>query len=224
MTSSPRTLIVFGTNRTSIILARSIAEDTGREVAAYTVNRAYLGDGVFDGRPVVAFEDLADAFKPSECDVILALGHRRMNQFRRERLEQVKAMGFAVASWVSARAIVPKDFEVRGNVIVHEGVIVQHFAEVGHNVTLRSGVNLGHHAVVEDHSFIASGAVTGGRVHIGEHSWIGLGAVIRDRVRIAPRTFIGAGAVVVADTEPDGVYVGVPARRLEGKTSLELTQ
>ena len=70
---------------------------------------------------------------------------------------------------------------------------------------------------------MASGVVTGGNVIIGERCWIGLGAVLRNNITIADRCFIGAGAVVTEDTEPDGVYVGVPARRVPNKTSMGIT-
>lgn len=51
-------------------------------------------------------------------------------------------------------------------------------------------------------------------VHIGEGSWIGAGAIVFPGVTIGPGCIIGAGAVVTSDCEPDGVYVGVPARRV----------
>jgi Glycosyl transferase family 2 len=52
---------------------------------------------------------------------------------------------------------------------------------------------------------------------------LGLGAVVRDGIRLAPRCLVGAGAVVFGDTEPDGVYVGNPARRAPGKSALDAT-
>lgn len=42
--------------------------------------------------------------------------------------------------------------------------------------------------------------------------WIGANATIIGGVTIAERCVIGAGAVVTRDTEPGGVYLGVPAR------------
>ena len=47
---------------------------------------------------------------------------------------------------------------------------------------------------------------------IGNDVWIGLGAQIMAGVKIADGCVIGAGAVVTKDTEPYGVYLGVPAR------------
>jgi maltose O-acetyltransferase len=58
----------------------------------------------------------------------------------------------------------------------------------------------------------------GRRVHratsIGDGCWIGAGATIMPGVTVAAGCIIGAGAVVTKDTAPDGVYVGVPARRI----------
>jgi sugar O-acyltransferase (sialic acid O-acetyltransferase NeuD family) len=192
-------------------------------VAAFTVDSAYLKSDTFDGYPVVAFEDLADRFPPETHDIMLPLGYRRMNGFRQEYFEHARNMGYYPTSYVSSRASVWPDLIFGENVIIFEQVVVQSYASVGHNVMIRSGANIGHDSHLGDHSFVASGVVTGGYVNIGERCWIGLGAVLRNNIKIADRCFIGAGAVVTADTEPDGVYVGVPARRVPNKTSLDVT-
>ena len=44
--------------------------------------------------------------------------------------------------------------------------------------------------------------------------WLGARVVVLPGVQVAPGCIVGAGAVVTRDTEPDGVYVGVPARRI----------
>ncbi|HWL53055.1 MAG TPA: acyltransferase [Chthoniobacteraceae bacterium] len=43
--------------------------------------------------------------------------------------------------------------------------------------------------------------------------WIGANATVLPGVRIATGCIIGAGAVVTCDTEPHGIYLGVPCRR-----------
>ena len=65
-----------------------------------------------------------------------------------------------------------------------------------------------------NHAFVAAGVILSGNVKVGEQAFIGAGAMVRDGLTIAERSFIGIGAVVVADTEPDGVYVGNPARKM----------
>lgn len=45
--------------------------------------------------------------------------------------------------------------------------------------------------------------------------WIGMGAMILPGVTVKEGCIIGAGAVVVRDTEPNGMYVGSPAKRIK---------
>lgn len=51
-------------------------------------------------------------------------------------------------------------------------------------------------------------------VRIGNDVWLGSGAKVLKGVNIADGCVIGAGAVVTKDTEPYGIYVGVPARKV----------
>lgn len=51
-------------------------------------------------------------------------------------------------------------------------------------------------------------------VRIGNGCWMGAGAVVLPGVKVADGCIIAAGAVVAHSTEPDGIYAGVPARRI----------
>ena len=51
-------------------------------------------------------------------------------------------------------------------------------------------------------------------VRIEAGSWIGANVTILPGVTIRSGCVIGVGAVVMSDTEPDGLYVGTPARRI----------
>lgn len=59
-----------------------------------------------------------------------------------------------------------------------------------------------------------AGALVSDPIRIGRGAWIGAGATILPGVTVAPGCVIAAGAVVTRSTEPDGLYAGVPARRL----------
>jgi len=51
-------------------------------------------------------------------------------------------------------------------------------------------------------------------VEIHRGAWIGMGAIILPGVTIAEGCVIGAGSVVVHSTQPNGLYVGNPAKRI----------
>jgi acetyltransferase-like isoleucine patch superfamily enzyme len=86
-------------------------------------------------------------------------------------------------------------------------------------------ITIGAHVVIAAHvSFQAATHQLGGAerraekdeaqsIVVEDGCWIGVGAIVMPGVRIAAGCVIGAGAVVVCDTEPNGVYVGMPAKR-----------
>lgn len=217
-----KSLIIFGDRLMSSLVWHSVILDAGCKVAAFTVDAEWLSKKTHEGLPVAPFEEVADLFSPVTHDILIPIGWSEINGVRKKRCETAKSMGYRLARFVSRHAIVSSGIQIGENCMVFEQAVVQSFVKMGKNVIIRAGANIGHHSIVEDHCFIASGVVTGGNVHIAEQCFIGLGAILRDGIRIAPRCLIGAGAVVIADTEPDGVYVGNPARRLK-KTSLEVT-
>ena len=51
-------------------------------------------------------------------------------------------------------------------------------------------------------------------ITIGDGVWIGARAVVLPGVTVGKGCVIAAGAVISKDCEPDGVYAGVPARRI----------
>lgn len=52
-------------------------------------------------------------------------------------------------------------------------------------------------------------------ITVGTGAWIGANATILGGVIVAPGCIIAAGSVVTKDTEPDGVYAGIPAARVK---------
>ena len=53
-----------------------------------------------------------------------------------------------------------------------------------------------------------------GCIEIMDNVFIGANAIILPNIRIGENVIVGAGAVVSRDLAPDGVYVGVPAKRI----------
>ena len=49
-------------------------------------------------------------------------------------------------------------------------------------------------------------------ITIGAGAWLGAGVTVLGGVTVGAGSVIAAGALVSGDTQPDGVYGGVPAR------------
>ncbi len=206
-------VVIFGNGKFASLAWYCLKHDSPYEVAGFTVDDAYATESQLHGLPVAPFSKASKVFAPGEHAMLVHVGAIGMNRLRRDRLDAAKTAGFAPARYVSSRAMTWPDLSVGDNVAIYEGTIIQPFATVGDNVIIRSAVHVSHHCVVEADCFLSAGVCMGGSAQIGRSSFVGLNATIRDGVRVAEGCLIGAGAVVTEDTAPDGVYIGVPARR-----------
>ena len=217
-----RPVVIFGNLRSASLACFCLRHDSPYRVVAFTVDEAYRQADHFDGLPLVAFENLEQHYPPSDCRLLIPMGYQRINSIRRARYEAARARGYDFISYISSRASVWPDLVVGDNVLIYEHAIIQPFARIGSNCIIRSGAHVSHHCTVKDHAFVAAEVAMGGESTIGEQAFVGVGAIVIDNISIGDRGFIGAGTVVTRSTEPDGVYVGNPARRLE-KTPLAVT-
>jgi acetyltransferase-like isoleucine patch superfamily enzyme len=76
---------------------------------------------------------------------------------------------------------------------------------------------IGHSQKVQDEP-MALVAGESGPIFLEEDVWIAANSTVTAHTRIAKGCIIGANAVVTRDTEPMGLYVGVPARRLRDRS------
>jgi sugar O-acyltransferase (sialic acid O-acetyltransferase NeuD family) len=216
-------LVIFGAGDIAQLAHFYFSTDSDYEVVAFTVDRAYLPAENFCDLPVVAFDEVANAFPPDSHSFFVALSYSALNALRKSKYLEAKALGFQMASYISSQATILNGGAIGENCFVLEDNTIQPFVSIGNNVTLWSGNHIGHHAAVGDHCFIASHVVVSGRVKIGEQCFVGVNATLRDHIKVGERCVIGAGVLLLADADPGGVYMGtaversrIPSSRLRG--------
>jgi hypothetical protein len=97
-----RKLVVFGGKQIAEVCAFYFDHDSDYEVVAFTVDGAFLDEGTFAGRPVVASEEIATTHPPSQHDMFIAMSYQQMNRLRAEKYVAAKAMGYTLAQYVSS--------------------------------------------------------------------------------------------------------------------------
>ena len=216
-------LVIFGTGDIAQLAHFYFSTDSEYEVLAFTVDAAYRTKTTFCSLPVFSFEEISTQYTPEQCELFVALSYSKLNEVRKEKYLAAKALGYRIASFVSSRATVLNQGRIGENCFIFEDNTIQPFVTIGNNVTLWSGNHIGHHSTIKDHCFIASHVVVSGGVEIGEQCFVGVNATLRDHIKIGEKCVIGAGALLLADAEPEGVYIGtaterakVPSTRLRG--------
>lgn len=90
-----------------------------------------------------------------------------------------------------------------------DGIIIGSDVSIGHGATLMAtSHNFSDLAIpIRDQGVVCEG------VTISDNVWIGAKAVVLSGVHVSKGCILGAGTVVTKDTDANGIYVGVPARR-----------
>lgn len=137
---------------------------------------------------------------------------------RRVRARLLGLLGMRVPGAVISPGCV---FEGR-KVAIGGGTFVGHRChfDAAEQVTVgaRCGIGTGTRFITSTHKIGPSGERGGERyalpITVAEGVWIGAAVTVLPGVTIAPGCILAAGAVVTRSTEPDGLYAGVPARRV----------
>ncbi|WP_417371364.1 acetyltransferase [Gelidibacter japonicus] len=215
-------VIIFGLLDTAELAHYYLENDSEHEVVAFTVSKEYIKDKEFKGLPVIAFEELNQLYPPSEYQLFAPMTAKNMNKLREQIYNQGKKKGYRFITYVSSKATVC-DNEIGENCFILEDNTIQPFTKIGNNVVLWSGNHIGHHGIIKDHVFFTSHVVLSGHCIVESHCFFGVNATIRDYTHLAKGSLIAMGASLTKkETEEWGVYVGNPAKKLEGKLSYEV--
>ena len=215
----PRRVVCFGESQLASLAHFYLTHDSPHEVVAFCVDADYRTADIFEGKPLVAFETVAERYPPSEYLMFLPISFKRMSRFRRERFEAAKALGYDCLSYVSSRATVydvdaPGGLDIGENCFVFEDNTIQPYVRIGDNCVLWSGNHVGHHTEIGNHVFLTSQVVISGACTVGDHAFFGVNATVRDETDVGHDSLVGMGAIITKDTEPYSVWLGAKPYRL----------
>lgn len=212
-------LVIIGAGDLGQQIAHFVTSDKQFDVVGYVDDWAEKGTLVC-GKPVLGkIDDLLNLFANNYFDeVLIGVGYKHFD-FRKSLYDRFKEK-IPFATFVHSSCYVDPTAEIGKGVVVYPRCIIDRNAHIRDNVFINWGTGIGHDAVLESHSFIAAMVLVAGMSHIGEMCMLGNGMVTIDHINIADSTTVGGGAVVVKNIdEPNGVYVGNPARFLKHRES-----
>lgn len=212
-------VIIFGLLDTAELALYYLKNDSEHEVVAFTVNEEYYSKETFKDLPVIAFENIENEYSPNEFFLFAPMTGSNMNRNREKIYNQGKSKGYSFISYVSSKATIC-DNQIGENCFILEDNTIQPFTVIGNNVILWSGNHIGHHGEIKDHVFFTSHVVMSGHCIIEPNCFLGVNSTIRDYTTMAQGTLLAMGASLTKqETDEWSVYIGNPARKLEGKKS-----
>ncbi len=161
--------------------------------------------------PIIEKSAIWKCFK-EEYSFALAIGN---NQARLALFQALDEANAHLPNIIHPTAVISNHSELgKGNVIFANAVI-NPGSKIGNACIINTAATIDHDCQLTDAVHISPGAHLAGTVTVGQASWFGVGSSSVQAINIAENTQIGAGAAVTKDTQANGLYVGVPARRIK---------
>lgn len=211
-------IIIFGIGDIAQIAKYYFDIDSPHQVVAFTLDQNYIKDPIFEGLPVVPFENIEKEFPPSDYQMFIALSYSDMNRLREKKFYEAKQKGYHLVSYISSYCTYLSQFKCGENCFIFEDNTIQPFVKIGDNVTIWSGNHIGHHSIIHSHNFISSHVVISGHCEIESNCFLGVNSTLAHWVKLARGTLLGAGAIISKNTEPDSVYVPAKSIQLDKKS------
>jgi len=205
--------VIFGTGSLAEVVDFYLTRDSPYSVVAFTVSGDSMGHPNFLGRPVVAFEEIENAFSPESHDMFVAIGYRKLNRLREKYCVEARVKGYDLLSYLSSKATHWGDTRLGSNVFILEDNTIQPFVSIGDGTVVWSGNHIGHHSKIGDFCFVTSHVVVSGHCTIGSRTFLGVNATISDSTNIGEDNLIGPGALVQRDTATGEVYLAERAKK-----------
>lgn len=215
-------VVIFGTGAIAQIANYYFEIDSIYDVVAFTVDKDFLHENIYEGKPLVAFEKIEELYPANQYKLFIALSYAKMNKLREAKYHEAKVKGYTLVSYISSKCSYLSQYSCGDNCFIFEDNTIQPFVQIGNNVTLWSGNHIGHHSIIKDHNFISSHVVISGHCVIESNCFLGVNSTLAHKVTIARETLLGAGAVISKNTEEKGIYVPPRTVKLE-KNSDEVT-
>lgn len=172
----------------------------------------FLDDNASSNDNIKIIGKNADAHKYCNGDTYLfvAIGNCKV---RKEIMESLPD-----AKWYTAihpSSVISPFVAIGEGSCVLPNAVVNNSAVIGKGVVVNTGAIVDHDNTIGDYSLLACGAHLAGTVSVGECAWVGVGSTISNNISVCANVRLEAGTVVIEDIKEEGIYMGVPARKIK---------
>ena len=144
--------------------------------------------------------DLSELVKGCST-ALITVGQIKNADLRVRLFQQLRGIGFELATIISPRAYVSKNATLGAGTIVMHDVLINTGAKIGNNCILNTKSLVEHDAIVEDHCHISTSSVINGGTIIREKTFIGSNTITKEYITVGKTSVIGGGLRVVSDVQ-----------------------
>lgn len=152
------------------------------------------------------------AFDPEDYEVLVAVG----NSFDRESIVKRLPLRTRYFSFIHPSALImDKNISIGEGSIICANCILTTNIKIGRHCQLNIGSTISHDCVIGNFFTTAPMVSITGNCQIGNRVYFGTHSSTKQKLNICDDVVVGLGAGVVKDINSPGVYVGLPAKKIE---------
>lgn len=192
------------------------------KVVMTTLEACCIGcKGIFDddeslrGQEVWGVPILGTTYEMPDREDTLAVIGIASNKTRREITDRFKNVAWPVL--IHPLAAVHSSVRLGEGCAVLAGSIIQADTVIGRHSIISTNSVIDHDCRIGDYCHLSMRSCVADGVSIGDGACIGIGSIVIPYINIGAGALTGAGSTVISNLDPDGVYVGSPARRVPKK-------
>jgi sugar O-acyltransferase (sialic acid O-acetyltransferase NeuD family) len=137
------------------------------------------------------------------------------NKARKSIQNEIMKSEGKITTLIHPSVIVSNNVSIGIGVLIAAGAVINPNSKIHDGVIINTSSSIDHDTTIKEYAHISPGVHMGGSVFISSGVWIGVGSTVINNVTITRNTIIGAGSVVIDNVLEEGMYVGVPARRIK---------
>jgi sugar O-acyltransferase (sialic acid O-acetyltransferase NeuD family) len=193
-------LIIIGNTTNARLAHWFFNRDSEYEVVAFVVNQIYIKEKIWQGLPVVAFEEVEKLYPPSDYDAFIAIGYTKMNKIREMMYNKTKEKGYFLPNYISSKSSFLTEETIGDNNLILEDNTIQPFVKIGNNNVIWSGNHIGHDTTLHNHITITSHVVISGYCVINNNCFLGVNSTLHNDIILEKETLVAAGAIISKST------------------------
>jgi len=208
-------VIIYGDSDFAEQVYYQLKTDGRYEILAFTVDETKYQKNSFIGLTVIPFQQLSQHYSINDVKVFPAIGYSKLNTIREIVVSEIKQTGYKLLTYISKLAFIGANTQIGEGCFICEFVSIKPNTQIGKCVILFPNTSIGHNVTINDFSYFSICVAVGGNAIIGKNSFLGMNSTIRNSIHIGEFNVIGTASNVIKSTEPKGIYIGNPAKRIK---------
>lgn len=208
-------IVIFGDSVFAEQVYYQLESDGRYKVVAFTVDEVVFSKTVFNGLPVVPFQQLTKYYSVNEVQIFPAIGYSKLNTIREKVISEIEKSGYELLTYISKFAFIGANTKIGKGCFICEFVSIKPNTVIGKGVIIFPNTSIGHNVIIKDFNYFSICVAVGGYTIVNRNSFIGMNSTIKNGINISEFNVIGTASNVLKSTEPNGVYVGNPAKCLK---------